>query len=86
MLLAEQARKAGNYDRMTSLLEKVGQNAHNPAQALQILSQWGKTTPEGIVKYAQKITRDAYPLPKDAAKAKLTADQAKYFSEAMQKI
>jgi hypothetical protein len=75
MLLAEQARKEGNYGKMSSILQRVGEEAHSPGQAVQILSQWGKTTPEGLVKYAQRIAKS--PLP-DA--------QAQHFAQAMEQI
>lgn len=55
MLLAEQARTSGNIDKFTAILNKVGSETHNPAQALQILSQWGKSTPEGVVRYATRV-------------------------------
>lgn len=86
MLLAEKARTAGNYDQMTNILERVGNEASNPGQAIQILSQWGKSTPTGIVKYAQKVVREGHALPDGTPTKNLTADQAKQFGNRMEQI
>lgn len=86
MLLAEKARTAGNYDQMTNILERVSNEASNPGQAIQILSQWGKSTPTGIVKYAQKVVREGHKLPDGTPTKVLTADQAKTFGNRMEQI
>lgn len=86
MLLAEKARKAGNYDQMTSILERVGNEASNPGQAIQVLSQWGKSTPNGIIRYAQKVVREGHRLPDGTPTKTLTTDQAKEFGSRMEAI
>lgn len=86
MLLAEKARVADKPELMTSLLERVGNEASNPGQAIQILSQWGKSTPTGIVKYAQKVVREGHKLPDGTPTKVLTPDQAKTFGNRMEQI
>ena len=48
----------GRTEEALALTEQISQKASKSGQAVQALSLWSKTTPEGAVRYAQKIISD----------------------------
>ena len=48
----------GRTDEALALTELISQKASKAGQSVQALSMWSKTTPEGAVRYAQKIISD----------------------------
>lgn len=48
----------GRIDEALALTDTISQKASKAGQSVQALSLWSKTTPEGAVRYAQKIISD----------------------------
>jgi hypothetical protein len=48
----------GRTEEALALTEQISQKASKAGQSVQALSLWSKTTPEGAVRYAQKIISD----------------------------
>ncbi len=89
MILAERAQQAGHFDEAMALWKAMAPGNTEAGQTIQILAMWGRTKPEGVVKYAQKVVDDANAIMvKDGKNAKfsLTAEQAKAFRTEAERI
>ncbi len=59
MLLVQRAQEAGDYAAAVDLVESLAAKATKQGQAIQALSMWGRLTPEGMLKYGQKVVSQA---------------------------
>jgi hypothetical protein len=57
MLLADKYSREGNYGLANQLIEKAGGAGTDLGRAIQIFSAWNKTTPAGILKYANNLLK-----------------------------
>ncbi len=55
MLLVQRAQEAGDYAKAVDLTEALAAKATEQGQAIQALSMWGRLTPEGMLRYGQKV-------------------------------
>ena len=89
LILAERAQQRGDFDTAQQIFKAMRPGNTQNAQAIQVLSIWGRTSPEGVVKYAQKVVDDvnAIALEKGGkAKIVLTASEAKSLRTVAQQI
>ena len=83
-MMMKRAQEAGNFDEAIQIAEVISKKATDAGQAVQALSMWNRMSPEGILKYATKITRNA---KRDGLKAKeLTPEVAKRITDRAKKI
>lgn len=59
MLLVQRAQEAGDYTAAVDLVESLAAKATRQGQAIQALSMWGRLTPEGMLRYAEKVISQA---------------------------
>lgn len=59
MLLVQRAQEAGDFARAVDLTEALAARATEQGQAIQALSMWGRLTPEGMLRYGQKVINRA---------------------------
>lgn len=91
MELVRRLQGEGRYNEAIDIIENVSRKATESGQAIQALSMWGRLTPEGMLRYTQKLfdkandqlTKDGYKL---INKLKLTEDFAKDITDRMTKI
>lgn len=76
--LYESLQKEGRFDDALEVVEALSKKFRTAGQQVQAASIWSKTTPEGMVKWAQKTLDDA--------NIKLSADEAKIIDEQMRFI
>ncbi len=89
LILAENAQKRGDFDTAQKIFQAMAPGNTTQGQAIQILSVWSKTKPEGVVRYAQKVVDDAnnvLVLAHKNPKFTLTSEQASKFRGMAQKI
>lgn len=67
--VAERLDKLGRFDDAAAVRNHMAEAATTPAQVLQYISTIAKTSPEGLIKEAQKIVTDQ--IKSDPAKQKL---------------
>lgn len=81
-LLIQEFQKAGQYENAVQVVERVAEKATGQGQAIQALSLWGRLTPEGMLRYAQRtLDRAQANLPKAAKRLGLSAKQAQEIME-----
>jgi hypothetical protein len=76
-LLMQKAQQEGRFQDAIDIVEITSKKATDAGQAIQALSMWGRLTPEGMLKFAQKSMD---------GKGKLTPDDAKHITDSMNKI
>ncbi len=82
-LLIKEANDTKKFDRAIDIVEKIGQKARTQGQAIQALSMWGRLTPEGVLRYADRVVKQAHEAGKIAENkvsegtAKSLVEQAK---------
>lgn len=84
--LVLKAQQQGRYQDAIDLVDQAAKKATSQGQAIQALSLWGRLTPEGALKYTQRIIEEANsksPLRKIGAmkKIELKPDSAKEITE-----
>jgi hypothetical protein len=85
-LLIKKLQDEGNYTEAIEVIENVSEKATKQGRAIQALSMWGRLTPEGMLRFAQKtIDKVNNNLP-DHKKIKLTEETAKDITDKMKKI
>jgi hypothetical protein len=86
-LLIQKFQQEGRWQDALDIVEKTTLRATEQGQAIQALSMWGRLTPEGMLKYAQRVVDKANEGIKDAGKkVKLTEEFAEDITESMNKI
>lgn len=85
-LLIKKLQDEGNYTEALEIIEKVSAKATSQGQAIQALSMWGRLTPEGMLKFAQKTIDNANTKLPEPKKLKLTEEAAKDITEKMKQI
>ena len=58
-VLIKKAQDTGRFEEALDLIEHVSKKATDSGQAVQALSMWGRLTPEGMLKYAQRVVNNA---------------------------
>lgn len=89
LILAEKAQQRGDFDMAQKIFTSMAPGNTQQGQAIQILSVWSKTKPEGVVKYAQKVVDDANNVLITEGKnpsITLSAEQAGKFRKMAQAI
>lgn len=89
LILAEHAQQQGDFDLAQKIFKSMAPGNTKEGQTIQILSIWGKTTPEGVVRYAQKVTDDAnnvLALKGKNPKLTLSPDKAERFRAMSEEI
>ena len=79
-LLIKEAVEAKNFDRAIDLALTLGERSTQWGQTVQALSMFGKLTPEGILRFAGNVIREAQKV--GIGGAKLTAKKAQQLVEA----
>lgn len=54
-LLINKAQQDGRFEDAIDLIENVSRRSTQQGQAIQALRMWGRLTPEGMLKYSQKV-------------------------------
>lgn len=73
-LLIKEHNDSGAFDKAIRIIEHISQKAKTQGQAIQALSMWGKLSPEGILRYAQK-TIENIKTPEEVLKINSTSDK-----------
>ena len=86
-LLVQKFQQEGRWQDALDIVEKTSLKATQQGQAIQALSMWNRLTPEGMLKYAQRVVDNANTGIKDAnKKIKLTPEFAEDLANDMNKI
>jgi len=89
LILAEKAQQRGDFRQAQEIFQAMAPGNTQQGQAIQILSVWSKTKPEGVVKYAQKVVDDANNIivvKGGSPKYTLPPEKAQMFREIAQEI
>ncbi len=91
MELVRKLQGENRYNEAIDIIEDISKKATESGQAIQALSMWGRLTPEGMLKYTQKLFDKANDqMFKDGDKLtkrlKLSEDFAKNITERMNKV
>ena len=70
----------GEQDRAMSMIEKTAEKATSMGQAIQILSAWGRQTPEGMLRHTHKIFSSAMTDKQKAKVSETTKDYRSTFN------
>ena len=92
--LVVQFQNEGRFEDAINIVEKIAQKSTNQGQAIQALSVYNRLTPEGVVKYTEKLIRKANekrikPIKLDPKKAEEIVEQSRKASslpEGRQKV
>ncbi|MGE5633374.1 MAG: hypothetical protein ACM3TR_20105 [Caulobacteraceae bacterium] len=92
MELVRKLQGEGRYSEAIDIIENISRKATESGQAIQALSMWGRLTPEGMLKYTQKLfdkvnnqlTKEGYS--KLVKRVYMTEDFAMDITERMTKI
>lgn len=84
--LVRRAQNEGNYTLAVDIIENVALKAKNQGQAIQALSMWGRLTPEGILRAAQKNIDKFNAANPGKTPLKLDPDTAEKLAEKARKI
>jgi hypothetical protein len=76
-LLMQKAQNEGRWQDAIDIVEITAAKATEQGQAIQALSMWARLTPEGMLKYANKVAKEAGTA--------LTPEDAKIITEGMKK-
>jgi hypothetical protein len=79
-VLIKKAQDEGNYEQAIDLVENLAAKATTSGQAIQALSMWGRLTPEGALRYAQRVVDKANverKITDQARKIRITPDVAR---------
>lgn len=85
-LLIKKLQDEGNYTEALEVIEKVSEKATKQGQAIQALSMWGRLTPEGMLRFAQKTIDNANNKLPEHKQIKFSEGIAKDITERMKKI
>ncbi len=86
-LLAKEAQDTGKWQEALDIVEITSRKAREQGQAIQALSIWGRLTPEGMLKYAQRVVDNANTkILNKAKKLKLDPDFAQDITKRMKGI
>lgn len=58
-ILAQKLQESGNFNDAINVLETLSEKLSRAGQTVQAASIWNKLTPEGALRYAEKVTRKA---------------------------
>jgi hypothetical protein len=84
-LLIKQAQDEGRVEDAIELLETLSRKATSQGQTIQVLSMWGRLTPEGMLRYAQRQI-DKVNFAHKGKDLKLTPKVASEITEKMKNI
>lgn len=79
-VLIKRAQDAGDYEIAIDLVEELAGKAKTSGQAIQALSMWSRLTPEGSLRYTQRLidrANDARKITDPQKKLRLSPDAAK---------
>ncbi len=82
--LINEKQLAGQYEEAIKIIESVAERATNAGQAIQALSMWNKLTPEGYLKWANKVVTKGNAEIADETKKIVLSTEKKI--EIMQKV
>lgn len=78
--------KEGQFEKAAALTKEVSPRFSNQGQQIQILSQYGKLTPEGATRFAQKIVDEANAKLPTSKKIQLKGSDLEELAKQAEKI
>lgn len=85
-LLIQNAQNAGRFDEAIEIVEATAERATRQGQGIQALSMWNRLSPEGVLRYTQKVINKANQTLPDKKKLKITDEFAKDIVQRAKKI
>jgi len=89
-LLIKEANDSGKFDQAINMIEKTAQKSRTQGQAIQSLSMWGRLSPEGMLKYAERTIEKTKTLKQTAelnnSTKGLTSEMVKVNSQAAENV
>lgn len=86
MLLIDKYLKGNEFEKATDLIKQVQPRFTKQGQQIQILSLYGRLTPTGAVKFAQKVINDANKNLLPGKKIELTKEMVNIISGQAERI